>query len=120
MVHRGRKSIYDSIQPAMLRPQLIPDPPASTRRPPAHLGEPEREVWKRIVGDHQLTDVALDVLTVGLEAHERARECRLAIQHDGMVVTGRDGQVKAHPLLAVERDARAAFLAAIKQLGLEL
>jgi hypothetical protein len=37
-----------------------------------------------------------------------------------MTVVGRDGQAKVHPLLAVERDARAAWLAAIKALGLEL
>ena len=37
-----------------------------------------------------------------------------------MTVTGRDGQAKVHPLLAVERDARQAWLAGIKALGLEL
>jgi len=60
------------------------------------------------------------VLTTALEAHKRAREAREAIARDGMTVVGRDGQAKVHPLLAVERDARAGWLAAIKQLGLEL
>jgi P27 family predicted phage terminase small subunit len=67
-----------------------------------------------------LNSVAADVLTVALEAHQRAREARETVTRDGMIVVGRDGQQKPHPLLAVERDARAAFLAAIKALGLEL
>jgi len=55
-----------------------------------------------------------------LEAHQRARECREAILREGMTVVGRDGQAKVHPLLAVERDARQAFLSAVRTLGLEL
>src|SRR5262245_11217449 len=47
------------------------------------------------------------VLTTALEAHQRARECREAILREGMTVTGRDGQAKVHPLLAVERDGRS-------------
>ena len=50
----------------------------------------------------------------------RARLAREAIAREGMTTTGRDDQVKAHPLLAVERDARQAWLAGIKTLGLEL
>ncbi len=57
---------------------------------------------------------------VALEAHQRARECREQIDRDGLTIEGRDGQVKVHPLVAAERDARAAWLSAIKALGLEL
>ena len=60
------------------------------------------------------------VLATALEAHQRAREARETIAREGMVV-GRAGQgSKVHPLLAVERDARQAWLSAIKALGLEL
>jgi hypothetical protein len=59
-------------------------------------------------------------LATALEAHQRARECREAIAAEDMTLTGRDGQAKVHPLLAVERDARAQWLAGIKALGLEL
>jgi hypothetical protein len=61
---------------------------------------------------------AVAVLATALEAHRRSRECREAILREGMTITGRDGQAKAHPLLAVERDARRAFLAAVRALGL--
>jgi hypothetical protein len=67
-----------------------------------------------------LTATAIDVLTSALEAHMRARLAREIVDKEGMTTIGRDGQAKAHPLLAVERDARAAWLAGVKHLGLEL
>jgi P27 family predicted phage terminase small subunit len=93
------------------------DPPP----PPAHLGEPERLIWAGVFADFKLeVGVSIAVLTTALEAHQRAREAREAIEVDGMTVIGRDGQAKAHPLLAVERDARQAWLSGIRALGLEL
>jgi P27 family predicted phage terminase small subunit len=117
MAHRGRKSQYDLIEPAVLRPKFEP----LVRQPPDHLGEPERQIWDHVFADYQLSnETTIDVLVTALEAHQRAREARETISREGMQVTGRDGQGKVHPLLAVERDARAAWLAAIKALGLEL
>jgi P27 family predicted phage terminase small subunit len=105
------------LQPVDDRPRPAPNPPP----PPDHLGEPERAIWRRVFEDFKhSTHLAADVLRSGLESHQRARECREAIERDGATVEGRDGQLRAHPLLAVERDSRAAWLAAIKLLGLEL
>lgn len=42
------------------------------------------------------------------------------IESDGQTVKDRFDQDKPHPLLSVERDARAAMLAALKQLNLDL
>jgi P27 family predicted phage terminase small subunit len=99
------------------RPSPVFDPPP----PPDHLGEPERRIWADAHADYSLaTNISTAVLATALEAHQRARECREVILADGATVSGRDGQVRAHPLLAVERDARAAWLAGIKALGLEL
>jgi P27 family predicted phage terminase small subunit len=117
MVHRGRKNKYDLIEPAVLRPKFKP----LVRQPPDHLGEPERQIWDHVFADYELTnETAIDVLVTALEAHQRSREAREAIQREGMQVAGRDGQSKPHPLLATERDARAAFLAGLKALGHEL
>ena len=118
---RGRKSRAElsvvPFQTEAIRPHTDAEPPA----PPDHLGEPERQIWRGIFRDYGLTaDVATAVLATALEAHQRARECREAIAAEGMTVTGRDAQIKVHPLLTVERDARAQWLASIKVLGLEL
>jgi P27 family predicted phage terminase small subunit len=108
---------------------IVPiDPPSHQRGsdfdpppPPNHLGKPERQIWRDVFSDFDLsTKTAVVVLAAALEAHQRARECREMIKRDGMTVKCRDGQLRPHPLLAVERDARSAFLAAIKTLGLEL
>jgi P27 family predicted phage terminase small subunit len=121
MVHRGRRNKYDEIEPAVLGPQLRPVPMPTRRPPPDHLGEPERRIWKHVLADYQLsTETAIHVLCSALEAHQRAREAREAINRDGMTVTGRDGQLRCHPLCAVERDSRAQWLAGVKALGLEL
>ena len=88
--------------------------------PPAHLGRPEQQIWRDVFSDFSLTArISGAVLATALEAHQRAREARETIASEGMIV-GRAGQGKVHPLLAVERDARQAWLSAIKALGLEL
>jgi len=38
---------------------------------------------------------------------------------EGMIVEGRDGQTRAHPLLAVERSAVASYQWQLKTLGIK-
>jgi P27 family predicted phage terminase small subunit len=121
MAQRGRKS-HASLAVVPIEPAVMPTerefpPPES----PEYLGEPERQIWRDVFHDFDLsTRAAIAVLITSLEAHQRARECRETIAREGLTVVGRDGQAKAHPLLAVERDARQAWLAGIRALGLEL
>jgi P27 family predicted phage terminase small subunit len=119
MAHRGRKSRFDSIHPVALRPQLASVRSSTHPQPPDHLEAPEQKIWERVVCDFQFDGIAVDILRTTLEAHMRARQCRESIQVTGLTVTGRDGQLRANPLLSVERDARAAFMAGVKQLGLD-
>jgi hypothetical protein len=75
----------------------------------------------RILAEFELTDApGLAVLAAGLEAFDRLRACQAVIARDGASFTDRFGQIRSHPLLATERDSRAAFLAALKQLRLEV
>ena len=62
----------------------------------------------------------MKILEVGLWALDRAEKCRAAIDVDGETVKDRFGQKKVHPLLSAERDSRAAFLASLRQLHLDL
>ena len=88
---------------------------------PAHLDKIEGVLWSAIVGDYKFGDAAsLSLLTAALEARQRARRCREAVDRDGMAVPDRFGQLKPHPLLMAERDARAAFLAAMRLLNLDI
>ncbi len=89
--------------------------------PPEHLAAPEADLWCAIVDDYLFADAAsLALLAAALEARQRMRRCREAIDHDGETVVDRFKQVKGHPLLAAERDARAAFLAGMRMLNLDI
>jgi phage terminase small subunit len=88
--------------------------------PPNHLGAVEKQMWASIIKEHVFDETSgVALLRVTLEAHERARRCREAIDKDGMTFLDKFGQVKIHPLVAAERDARAAFMSGVKALRLE-
>lgn len=110
----------NNVRTLPVRPRLIPAP-RKLPTAPRHLEAEEKRMWRAIVGDFTFEDPASQaLLRSALEAHQRARHCRLAIERDGEAVKDRFDQVRAHPLLAAERDARAAFLAAMRMLNLDL
>jgi P27 family predicted phage terminase small subunit len=91
------------------------------KNPPSHLSTEARRFWSELIAEYGIDDPAgVAILTQACEAHDRVTEARKAIAKDGASVVDRFGQPKAHPLLTVERDARAAFLAALKALNLDL
>jgi P27 family predicted phage terminase small subunit len=95
--------------------------PSKPPAPPRHLPPHERDLWKRIVSAFAFSDPAsCALLAVALEAHVRCRTAREAIDADGASVRDRFGQLRAHPLTNVERDARTAFLQAMRSLNLDL
>jgi hypothetical protein len=74
-----------------------------------------------LVTEYAIADAAgLQILATSLEAFDRLRAAQRAIKRDGQTMKDRFGQVRAHPLLSVERDARAAWLAGLKALNLDL
>ena len=92
----------------------MPPMPSSNRRrraiptPPRHLLVPERKMWTAIIRENELVDESsLALLRSALESHQRARTCREAVDRDGETFSDRFGQVKIHPLIGAERDARA-------------
>lgn len=98
-----------------------PAGPKSTPFPaaPKHLDGPERRLWREIGSDFASWDAAsLATLRSGLEAHARMRQSREAIESDGATFRDRFGQLRPHPLIAAERDARTAFIATLRALHL--
>lgn len=93
MRQRGRKSAASL---TVLRgPRLVASQPKEDLPPPpAHLADPERQIWDDVVRDWQGTSASHAVLLAGLEAHQRARECREIISAEGLTVIGRDGQAR--------------------------
>ena len=106
---------------------LRPDMPNSARNaegvapPPAHLTAEGKGWWRKICGEYDIADEAgLLLLQTALEAFDRMRSATRIVKREGASVRDRFGQPRAHPLLAVERDARAAMMAALRALNLDL
>jgi len=91
------------------------------RLPPAprHLSKAARDLFTSISRSFVMEQHDLAVLVKALEAWDRADQARTRIDTDGLMVTSRLGEPKPHPLLAIERDSRTAFLAGMRQLNLD-
>jgi hypothetical protein len=88
--------------------------------PPAHLGDAGRELWQTIQAGYQISDPGgLALLRTAAEASDRVASARAQIDEQGELLTIR-GIPRVNPLCAVERDARAALIRAIKELHLDL
>lgn len=90
-------------------------------RAPGHLSKEARKIWKQLTYEYGIDDAGgLAILKTGLEAFDRATEAREHIKKEGMTILDRFGASKPHPLLACERDARSQWLAALKQLNMDI
>ena len=93
----------------------------SVMRPPKHLSAESKRWWQKISEEYRLDDEAgLLILQTACEAFDRMRGAQHQIAEDGTTFQDRFGQIKGHPLLPTERDARAQLLAALKQLNLDI
>ncbi len=88
---------------------------------PRHLSKEAKKIWRDLTSEFDIEDSAgLRILRITLESYDRAQKARIQIDLEGMTLKDRYGQTKPHPLLATERDSRAAFLAGIKTLNLDI
>ena len=88
---------------------------------PGHLSAEAKRMFENLCSEYGISDTAgLRILRTALEAWDRCQNARRQIDKDGMVVRDKFNQLKPHPLLPVERDSRAAFLAGLKALNLDL
>ena len=71
-----------------------------------------------ILADFALEPHELAILRLAAHAADRAAEARACVAADGLTVSGRFG-VKAHPALAIARDAEAQMLRCLRALNLQ-
>jgi P27 family predicted phage terminase small subunit len=121
MKQRGRKSRASLTVVGAPRLLSTISPATSDNPPPPipDLEEPELEIWRDIVAEYKGPRASYRILADALKARQTARQAREIIDDEGMTVTGRDGQTKAHPLLAVERSATASYQRQLKALGIK-
>lgn len=90
-------------------------------RPPQTLSAEARDLWRRLTDEYAIHDAAgLHLLSTALEAFDRMREAQALIAEHGACTQDRFGQLRPNPATTIERDSRAAMLAALKALNLDI
>ncbi len=91
------------------------------RRPPTGLSPAAKHWWRRLVTEFAIGDPAGELLLEqALRAFDRGEQARGVLDREGLVVLDSRGRPKQHPAAAVERDARAGLLSALRALNLDL
>lgn len=104
--------------------QKIPTIPIRPKRdlppPPKHLRAETRAWWTRIVDEYDLPEHALRILEAASDAWDRMQGARETLAAEGTTFTNRFGEPRVHPCVAIERDARLAFIRATRELCLDV
>lgn len=93
---------------------------SNTRQPPEHLSESAQEWWRSALSDYDFEPHHLRLLQAACEAWDRMQQARQALaDHGGLTFTDERGVIRAHPAVAMERDARIAFARLVRELDLD-
>jgi phage terminase small subunit len=114
MPRRGPLQQTDMTSPVHLveLPEL-PLPPA-----PPHQSAPMTKWWREVTEAYSLEPHHLHQLELAADSYDRATAARELLLEEGITVRTETG-IKAHPAVAIERDSRSAFLAALRELDLD-
>jgi P27 family predicted phage terminase small subunit len=94
---------------------------ADTRpQPPAHISASARQWWQITVERFVLQEHHLRLLQLACEAWDRAQEARARLAQEGLTVPGREGGLRPHPCVGIERDARLAVARLLRELDLDV
>jgi phage terminase small subunit len=95
-------------------------------KPPDSLSESSKRIWRKVTQGWTFDPIRLEILKKGLEAKDLDEVCQKKISELGLLVKIQYGSrkvdgsfnVKANPLLKVQKEARMIFLRAMAQLDL--
>lgn len=89
-------------------------------KPPDHLSPEAAQWWRDTLTEYALEPHHLRLLQGACEAWDRMQQARKAIaDHGGLTFTDERGTIRAHPAVAMERDARVALARLIRELDLD-
>ena len=74
--------------------------------------------WRGLTRRYNFGAQHLRVLQCSAEAWDRKTQAGEILQVEGLVVTTRHGERRSHPAVAIERDARLAFVRCVRELAL--
>ena len=93
--------------------------PMSTTAPPDNLSERSQQFWRATVELWVVDDpAALALLELACIALDRGEQARELLDADGLTVTDRYGQTKAHPAANIEQAARLSVARLLRELRL--
>lgn len=87
--------------------------------PPDHLRPETAAWWRSVLEDYDLEAHHVRLLRLACESWDRCDQARELLNSDGLTVRTADGGMKAHPAVAIERDARLAFARLVRELDLD-
>ena len=88
---------------------------------PEHLKTAGAELWTNIQKEYGVVDSGgLALLATACECLDRMRAAQAAIEAHGELVLDRYGAPKLNPATQLEKESRAGFLLALKQMNLDL
>jgi P27 family predicted phage terminase small subunit len=88
-------------------------------RPPKHLSKPARSWWKSAQKHYEMGEHHLLLLTAAGEAWDRLQQARRILASEGITFRDDRGNVRAHPAVAIERDARTGFARIVRELAFD-
>ena len=102
---------------------FLPVPPVQMKKGnfmvPKHFKKPTREWFESVMGQYELQEHHIRLLTLACEAWERAQDARITLKKLGMVYIDRFKAPKARPEVAIERDASILFARLVRELDLD-
>jgi len=119
MTKPGRKSAAELAIVAPVEPPKRSTPP-TTPDPPAHPSDEAGAWWRDVLRDFDLESHHVRLLQAASEAWDRMQQARQALaDHGGLTFADPNGNIRAHPCVAMERDARVAFARLVRELDLD-
>jgi len=89
-------------------------------QPPAHLSASAQQWWQATVDRFELEEHHLRLLQLACEGWDRAQTARELLDREGLTIPGREGGIRPHPAVAIERDARLAVARLVRELDLDV
>ncbi len=117
MTKPGRKSTAALAIIAPAQPEAVA---SKLPDPPTHLSAEAAVWWQEVVRDFALEPHHQRLLQAACEAWDRMQQARVALaDHGALTFTDASGNIKTHPCVAIERDARVALARLIRELDLD-
>jgi P27 family predicted phage terminase small subunit len=87
---------------------------------PSHLTSTTRAWWRSVAENYVLEPHHLRLLQLAGEAWDRGQQAREILAADGITQRDDRGNIRAHPAIAIEKDARIGYARLLRELDLDV